>query len=131
MGNKIKFTHTRLLSLETSEKRKSDTSSFFVFPSAKSKTGHIINPNKAWKRIISRARLKDVRIHDLRRTMGSFMAAGNTSTVIIGKALGHSDPTATAIYSRLNLDPVRNAMEQAADTMLLSINPAPKSSSNE
>lgn len=102
------------------EKRKSKTSSFYVFPSTKSKTGHIINPNKAWKRIITRTKLKDVRIHDLRRTMGSFMAAGNTSTVIIGKALGHSDPTATAIYSRLNLDPVRSAMEQAAATMLTS-----------
>lgn len=98
--------------------RKSKTSSIFVFPSKKSKTGHIINPNKAWKRIITRAQLKDVRIHDLRRTMGSFMAAGNTSSVIIGKALGHSDPTATAIYSRLNLDPVRHAMEQAAATIL-------------
>lgn len=99
-------------------KRKSQTSSFFVFPSSLSTTGHIINPNKAWRRIISRAKLEDVRIHDLRRTMGSFMAAGNASTVIIGKALGHTDPTATAIYSRLNLDPVRQAMEKAVTTML-------------
>lgn len=99
-------------------KRKSQASSFFVFPSSLSKTGHIINPNKAWRRVITRANLEDVRIHDLRRTMGSFMAAGNASTVIIGKALGHTDPTATAIYSRLNLDPVRQAMEKAAVTML-------------
>ena len=102
-------------------KRRSQASSVYVFPSSKSKTGHIVNPNKAWRRIIKKAELIDVRIHDLRRTMGSFMAAGNTSTVIIGKALGHSDPSATAIYSRLNLDPVRQAMEQAAATILTSL----------
>lgn len=62
--------------------------------------------------------LTDVRLHDLRRTLGSWQAAAGVSTAIIGKTLGHKNPTTTAIYARLNLDPVRNAVEQAA-TMLL------------
>lgn len=99
-------------------KRRRQASSVFVFPSLKSKTGHIVEPKSAWNRIISRAGLKDVRIHDLRRTLGSYMAAGNTSQLIISKALGHSDPSATTVYARLNLDPVRQAMLEATNTIL-------------
>jgi integrase len=52
-------------------------------------------------------------IHDLRRTAGSYMAIQNVSPTIIGKALGHRSPQATAIYARLTQDPVRQALENA------------------
>lgn len=64
------------------------------------------------------ARLEDIRIHDLRRTMGSWQARTGASLVIIGKSLGHKSQQATAVYARLDLDPVRAAMETATSAML-------------
>lgn len=63
-------------------------------------------------------RIPDLRIHDMRRTLGSWQAATGASLVIIGKSLGHKDLASTAIYSRLNLDPVRASMQTATRAML-------------
>ena len=43
--------------------------------------------------------------------------SGGTSLPIVGKALGHKTSQATSIYARLNLDPVRAAMESAIEAM--------------
>lgn len=64
------------------------------------------------------ARLDDVRIHDLRRTLGSWQARTGASLIIIGKTLGHKSPAATAVYARLETDPVRQAMETATSALL-------------
>lgn len=61
--------------------------------------------------------LMDLRLHDIRRTVGSYQAINGTSLAIIGKSLGHKSQQATQVYSRLNLDPVRASMEQAFDSM--------------
>lgn len=79
--------------------------------------GHMMDPKRAFHRVLKRAELEDVHIHDLRRTLGSWMAASNTSLHIIGRALGHSSTAATAIYARLDVDPVRDAMQQATDKL--------------
>ena len=65
------------------------------------------------------ARLNDIRIHDLRRTMGSWQARTGASLVIIGKGLGHKSQQATAVYARLDIDPVRASMERATSAMLV------------
>ena len=64
--------------------------------------------------------MRDVRLHDLRRTHGSWMAAGGASLPTIGKALGHKSVATTQIYARLNLDPVRHAVSQATSAMMQS-----------
>ena len=46
------------------------------------------------------------------------MAGQNVSLTIIGKVLGHKTPQATMIYSRLALDPQREAMAGATNAML-------------
>jgi len=97
--------------------RKAKTSSVFVFDSPLSKSGHIEEPKRAWKSLLKRARLVDVRIHDLRRTMGSYQTMTGASSTIVGKTLGHKTQQATAVYARLNLDPVRSSMEVAVEMM--------------
>ncbi|MGH8596264.1 MAG: tyrosine-type recombinase/integrase, partial [Gammaproteobacteria bacterium] len=72
----------------------------------------------AWSTLLERAGITDLRMHDLRRTFGSWQAALGSSSLIIGKSLGHRDPTSTAIYARLNVDPVRASVERATDAML-------------
>lgn len=63
------------------------------------------------------ARIRDLRIHDLRRTLGSWQAKTGASLAIIGKSLNHKSQQATAIYARLDLDPVRASIEKATSAM--------------
>ena len=59
----------------------------------------------------------DLHIHDLRRTLGSWLASSGTSLPIIGRVLNHKTPEATKVYARLIVAPVRNAMEEATAAM--------------
>lgn len=88
----------------------------WVFPS-NSKSGHLADPKKPWQRILIRAGIKDLRIHDLRRSLGSWQASTGASLAIIGKTLSHRNVNTTAIYARLNIDPVRDAMNKATQAI--------------
>ena len=88
--------------------------------------GHLVNVAKPWKRIRKQAQLEDVRIHDLRRTLGSWLVAAGASLPLIGKALNHTNVSTTAVYARLQLDPVRLALEANAERMLTVIESANK-----
>ena len=97
--------------------RKKASKSRFVFPSPKSKSGHIEDPRKAWQRVMRAAKLANLRLHDLRRTLGSWQARTGASLILIGKSLNHKDQASTAIYARLDLDPVRQSVDRAATAM--------------
>lgn len=90
---------------------------YYVFP-GNGKKGHLIDPKRGWQRILARAGIQDLRIHDLRRTLGSWQAKTGASLAIIGKSLNHKSPMTTAIYARLDLDPVRESVEKATKAML-------------
>jgi integrase len=90
----------------------------WLFPSTTAASGHLEEPKKAWQRIRSQADVKDVRIHDLRRTLGSWLAGNRYGLPLIGRVLNHSQPSATAVYARLDLEPVRAALEAHAQAML-------------
>lgn len=62
--------------------------------------------------------MRDLRVHDLRRTLGSWQAGLNVSLAIIGRTLNHKSPQSTKVYARLALDPVRDAMSTATSAML-------------
>jgi integrase len=80
--------------------------------------GHLHDMKRAWERIRMKAGIRDVRLHDLRRTVGSWLAGSGESMPLIGTVLNHRDVSTTAIYARLNLDPVRQALERNASRML-------------
>lgn len=63
-------------------------------------------------------KLNDLRVHDLRRTLGSWQAKTGASLAIIGKSLNHRSTNTTAIYARLDLDPVRESVGRATAAML-------------
>lgn len=90
----------------------------FVFPGI-GKSGHLAEPKKGWKRILERAGIADLRIHDLRRTLGSWQAKTGASMAIIGKSLNHKNQNTTAIYARLDLDPVRDSVNTATTAMMV------------
>jgi integrase len=104
----------------------------YVFPSYGA-CGHIVDARQSWTDIIDRAKLPGLRMHDLRRTLASWAAMTGASLHVVGKALGHRDPTATAIYARLTDAPVRDAVNTAAVAMLTAgglLLPAPAPDTN-
>jgi integrase len=106
-----------LEAIEILKARKRETSSVFVFP-GNGRTGHLVEPKTGWRRILERAGIKDLRIHDLRRTLGSWQAITGSSLPIIGKSLNHKNASTTQIYARLNLDPVRESVQRATVAMI-------------
>lgn len=108
--------HLPKQAMDILKERKLVSESPWVFPGSGS-SGHLADPKKAWKRILTEARIEDLRIHDLRRTLGSYQAATGANGYIIGKSLGHRSQQSTAIYARLNLDPVRDSVNKATEAM--------------
>jgi integrase len=102
--------------LEILKERKIASQSPFVFP-GKGRAGHLADPKKAWKRVLKRADIADLRIHDLRRTLGSWMGAVGATTAIIGKTLAHKSVEATKVYERIDIDPVREFITRANEAI--------------
>ena len=89
----------------------------YVFP-GNGKCEHLVEPKKGWTRVLKNAGIENLKIHDLRRTLGSWQAKTGASLTIIGKSLNHKSHQATAIYARLDLDPVRASVEKATHAIL-------------
>jgi integrase len=111
--------------LEILRHRRKNTRSFFVFPGP-GKTGHLVEPKRGWKRLLNGAGIEDLRIHDLRRTLGSWQAKTGASLAIIGKSLNHKSQSTTAIYARLDIDPIRESVDKAVSAMLEAANTGKK-----
>jgi len=63
------------------------------------------------------AGLEGVRLHDLRHSFASIGAGASLGLPIIGKLLGHSQPTTTARYAHLDADPMRRAVDTIGATI--------------
>src|SRR5439155_4979677 len=70
--------------------------------------GHVLDPSKVRKRFQATARragLRPVRVHDLRHTFGTRMAAAGAPLRAIQEWMGHRDFTTTLIYADYAPDP--------------------------
>jgi integrase len=88
----------------------------FVFPGLKP-GARMVNISKPWNRVRARANLDDVHLHDLRRSVGSWLAEAGFSLISIGKVLGHRSPRTTQIYARLTDGAARQALESHSEKM--------------
>ena len=71
-----------------------------------------------WRRIRKQVGLRDVRIHDLRRTAASWLAINGSNLPVIQSMLNHKSLTSTQVYARLSVAPVRLALDDQAERML-------------
>lgn len=108
------------------ERRALTNGSQWVFPSPLDSSKHIAERLQPWYRLLRRAGLTNFRVHDLRRSAASWMAAGAVPLNVIGAGLGHRSLSATQIYARLDLTPVRNAFSTAVDAMVAAANAPPQ-----
>jgi integrase len=89
----------------------------FVFPGC-DRTGHLVDVKKRWQEFRKRAGVSDLRVHDLRRTCGSYLAMSGVGLPAVGQALGHKSLASTAIYSRFDTSAVREAREAGQKKMV-------------
>jgi integrase len=82
----------------------------YIFPGRK-EGAPLVNIAKGWNHVRRLAGIEDVRLHDLRRTVGSWLAQSGSDINLIGKILNHSTISTTAIYARLNNEIQHQALE--------------------
>lgn len=112
---KVPLTTQALALLQDMQRRKT---SDWLLPSPTSASGHYEEPKKSWKALLARAGIENLRLHDLRRTLGSYQAIAGSSLHIIGQSLGHKSSAATQVYARLSIDPVRDSIQRATDRIM-------------
>ncbi len=93
----------------------------YVFPGTK-EHAHLVGLQKIWVGLRNRAKLPDVRLHDLRHSFASVGAAGGDSLLIIGKLLGHKNAASTQRYAHLGDDPLRSAANRISQKIAAAMN---------
>ncbi len=101
---------------EILHQRHASQSGPWVFP-GKAPSGHLEQPESGWRRILKRAGLENLRIHDLRRSLASYQLDTGAPLEVIQKTLGHGNRAATEVYARMALDPVRQSLEKAVQAI--------------
>lgn len=84
----------------------------------------------AWQRIRKRAKLGDLRLHDLRHSYASVAAASHMSLPVIGALLGHSQPQTTQRYAHLAADPLKEATALVGERIAALMTPKTKRAAN-
>ena len=77
----------------------------------------LANLNAQWVVVRKRARLEDVRIHDLRHSFASRALALGESLTMIGKLLGHRQVQTTARYAHLAQESVKTSAARVAESI--------------
>jgi integrase len=94
----------------------------YVIPGKKD-GARLINLQKPWRRIRTKANLANVRLHDLRHSFASVAVSGGMSLPMIGKLLGHTQPATTARYAHLAVDPMKAASELVGSEIMAAMIP--------
>lgn len=72
---------------------------------------HLVEPSKAWQRIRTAAALPHLRIHDLRRSFGSWLGDAGFTSKQIGTTLGHKSDITSRVYMALGDQSKRAAVD--------------------
>lgn len=80
-------------------------------------------------RVLARAGLENITIHDLRRTVGSWLAQSGQTLHLIGDVLNHRDPKTTAGYAYFQTQQRRDALTCHANKVLSYAGPSVRAAS--
>jgi integrase len=97
----------------------------YIFPGEKPGRPRV-DLKKPWDAVCKAASLEGVRLHDLRHTFASVGAGASLGLPIVGKLLGHSQPSTTQRYAHLDADPMRRAVEMIGSTIAAAMRRPPK-----
>jgi integrase len=88
----------------------------YVFP-GRTRSAPLVGVDKAWDRARKAARLPHLRIHDLRRSVGSWLGDEGFSSKQIGQVLGHRTDITSRVYMALGDKSARAALDKAQALM--------------
>ena len=71
----------------------------------------------AWTRVRSAAGLEEFRIHDLRRTVGSWLVQDGVSLHLVGAVLNHKDPKTTAGYAYFQTEDRQSVLDRHGERL--------------
>lgn len=74
----------------------------YVFGSPTNPTEPIADISRIWDAIRHAAKLREVRLHDLRHTAASMMLQAGATTAEVGRAIGHASSRSTQRYAHIN-----------------------------
>lgn len=85
----------------------------FVLPRETDPKRHISKEvlENAWQRIRVHANIEDVRLHDLRHTVGTFASQAGSNAFMISHLLRHTNVAITSRYVNPDADPMRSVFE--------------------
>jgi len=90
----------------------------WVFP-GRGKAGHYSDPKDAWNRVKELSGIQNIRIHDLRRSLGAWQNRAGDNIKLISSTLGHSNIAVTStFYTPQELEPIRESVNRVAESML-------------
>lgn len=84
-------------------------------PTKPKQAWHPDEVTKKWREVSGAAGVADVRLHDLRRTVGSWLAMAGASLPMIGKVLNQTSSSTTQIYARVQDEATRQMLEEHGD----------------
>lgn len=110
LPNRVPLVQEAIRILQERRKAVAATSEW-VFPMRKDPTRHIEDTDHAWSRILEVAKIADIRIHDLRRTTGSWATQAGANMPEVGQLLGHKSINSTQVYARADNRSARKAAD--------------------
>lgn len=89
----------------------------YVFPSETSSSGHLVDVKRIWNTIKKKANLKNIRLHDLRHTLATYMVAQGANAFMVQRALTHKSIKSTQVYVNLGVEHLREKLNETINTI--------------
>ncbi|MFI3242463.1 MAG: site-specific integrase [Alphaproteobacteria bacterium] len=104
--------------IEVLQRRFSTRVNEWVFYSANSKSGHLEDIKRAWQSVLKKANITNLRIHDLRHTLATYMIANGADAFMVKRALTHKSLQSTEVYVNLGIEHLRDKLNDTVDKMI-------------
>jgi integrase len=89
----------------------------YVFPSMTSTTGHIVDVKRVWSTILKKANITNLRIHDLRHTLATYMIAQGANPFVVQRTLTHKSIKSTQVYVNLGVEHLRDKLNETVNNL--------------
>jgi integrase len=83
---------------------------------------HLVELQRAWRRVRRVAGLPDLHLHDLRHSFASFAVGAGVPLAVIGALLGHRSVQTTARYAHLAYGPLKDATNIVGNLLAAHLN---------
>lgn len=104
--------------IEILQRRLKKSQNEWVFFSAQSKSGHIEELKRMWNKILEKAKITNLRIHDLRHTFATYLIANGADAFMVKRALTHKSLQSTQIYVNLGVEHLRAKLNDTVAKMI-------------